>query len=134
MPPRKKLLQSFSAADGSIFQIKIRLLYISPMIWRRVLVPASFTLHELHGVIQAVMGWEGLHLFQFQVRAVHYGSFDLMIENPAVPLERFGFRKNGRFAYIYDMGVWWEHEVRIENRLDVGFVSIKERVVPQRIE
>ena len=118
MSPRKKLPRSFSAANGSIFQIKIRLLRISPMIWRRVLVPASLTLHELHGVIQAVMGWEGLHLFQFQVRAVAYGSFDLMIENPAVPLESFGFRKNGKFAYIYDMGAWWEHEVRIEDRLE----------------
>ena len=69
MPPRKKPPRSFSAPQGSIFQIKIRLLGISPMIWRRVLAPTSLTLHELHGVIQSVMGWEGLHLFQFKVRA-----------------------------------------------------------------
>ena len=118
MPSRKKPSRSFSIAEGSIFQIKIRLLGISPMIWRRVLVPASYTLHELYGVIQAVMGWEGLHLFQFKVRAVAYGSFDLMVEDPAVPLESFGFRKNGKLAYIYDMGAWWEHEVRIEDRLE----------------
>ena len=117
MSPRKKLPRSFSAANGSIFQIKIRLLRISPMIWRRVLVPTSITLHELHGVIQAVMGWEGLHLFQFKVRGVAYGSFHLMVEDPAVPLESFGFHKNGKLAYIYDMGAWWEHEVRFEDRL-----------------
>jgi hypothetical protein len=29
------------------------------MIWRRVLVPVAWTLEELHGVIQAAMGWEG---------------------------------------------------------------------------
>lgn len=116
--PRKKPSRSFSAVEGSIFQIKIRLLGISPMIWRRLLVPASCTLHELHGVIQAVMGWEGLHLFQFKVRAVAYGSFDLMVEDPAVPLESFGFRKNTKLAYIYDMGAWWEHELRIEDRLE----------------
>ncbi|MEM6306365.1 MAG: hypothetical protein AAF701_00075 [Pseudomonadota bacterium] len=28
------------------------------MIWRRVLVPASSTLRELHGVLQVAMGWE----------------------------------------------------------------------------
>lgn len=94
----RKLSRSFSAVEGTIFQIKIRLLGISPMIWRRVLVPASCTLHELHGVIQAVMGWEGLHLFQFKVRAVAYGSFDPMVEDPAVPLEGFGFRKNTKLA------------------------------------
>ena len=32
-----------------IVQLKVRLLGISPMIWRRVLVPASVTLRELHG-------------------------------------------------------------------------------------
>ena len=58
---------------GPVLQLKIRLLEISPMIWRRVLVPASYTLEELHGVIQVAMGWESLHLYQFWIRAVHYG-------------------------------------------------------------
>jgi hypothetical protein len=48
--------------------LKVRLLDISPMIWRRVLVPASFTLRELHGVIQVAMGWESLHLYYFHIR------------------------------------------------------------------
>jgi hypothetical protein len=57
---------------GAILQLKIRLLDISPMIWRRVLVPvpAAFTLRELHGVIQVAMGWESLHLYLFQIQAV----------------------------------------------------------------
>ena len=37
------------------------------MVWRRVLVPARFTLRELHGVIQVAMGWEGIHLYDFPV-------------------------------------------------------------------
>ncbi|MGH7104351.1 MAG: IS1096 element passenger TnpR family protein [Acetobacteraceae bacterium] len=45
------------AAPEAILQIKVWLKEISPMIWRRVLVPASFTLHDLHGVIQVAMGW-----------------------------------------------------------------------------
>jgi len=32
------------------------------MVWRRVLVPSTCTLGELHGVIQVAMGWEGIHL------------------------------------------------------------------------
>ena len=47
----------------SILQLKVRLLGISPMIWRRVLVPASVTLHEPHGILQVSMGWEGVHLY-----------------------------------------------------------------------
>ncbi len=37
-------------------QVKVWLLGISPMVWRRVLVPDTCTLHELHGVIQVAMG------------------------------------------------------------------------------
>ena len=68
----------------AIVQLKIRLLDISPMMWRRVLVPAAFTLRELHGVVQVAMGWESLHLYLFQIRAVAYGSFQLSLESAVV--------------------------------------------------
>ncbi len=46
------------------------------MIWRRVLVPETMSLHELHGVLQVAMGWEAIHLFQFSVRGVvHAGPY-----------------------------------------------------------
>ena len=39
------------AVDATaILQVKFWLTGISPMVWRRVLVPAAFTLRELHGV------------------------------------------------------------------------------------
>jgi len=41
-----------------IFQLKIRLLEISPMIWRRILISELATLAQLHYIIQIVMGWE----------------------------------------------------------------------------
>ena len=84
------------------------------MIWRRVLVPSSTTLRELHGILQVAMGWEGIHLFLFDIYAARYGSFELHAADPDVPLQQFGFRKNDRFSYIYDMGDHWEHEIRIE--------------------
>ena len=65
-----------SSPEGStsIVQLKVRLLGISTMIWRRVLVPASVTLRELHGILQVSMGWEGVHLYYFDIHAVHYGG------------------------------------------------------------
>jgi hypothetical protein len=60
---------SSSAGIGEIVQVKVWLLGISPMVWRRVLVPESCTLRELHGVLQVAMGWEGIHLYQFSLRA-----------------------------------------------------------------
>lgn len=101
-----------SAAE--IYQLKVRLLGISPMIWRRVLVPSSVTLRELHGIFQVAMGWEGIHLFLFEVYAVRYGSFELHAATPDVALAEFGFREKARFSYVYDMGDHWEHEIRVE--------------------
>ena len=84
------------------------------MVWRRVLIPASTTLHELHGILQVAMGWEGIHLFLFNVHAVSYGSFDLHVSRPDIALQTFELRERERFSYVYDMGDHWEHEIRIE--------------------
>jgi hypothetical protein len=78
-----------------ILQIKVWRTGIRPMVWRRVLVPAAITLRELHGVLQVAMGWEGIHLFQFRLRAACYGSAELSA----------------------DLNIPWRHEVRIENQL-----------------
>ena len=80
------------------FQLKIRLLGISPIIWRRILVSSSATLRELHGILQVAMGWDGVHLFQFDVRAIDYGSCKLHAANPDISLSCFGFRRKGSDA------------------------------------
>ena len=41
-----------AAPPGAILQLKVRLLVISPMIWRRVVGTESESLLELHGVVQ----------------------------------------------------------------------------------
>ena len=104
--------------SGSILQVKVRLLDVSPMVWRRLLVPASYKLEELHGVLQVAMGWEGIHLYRFQIRAVHYSSFDLCVSSPRVPLDDLRFRMGAKFTYDYDMGDFWRHEIRVEERLE----------------
>ena len=101
-----------------IIQLKVRLLGLSPMIWRRVLVPESVSLRELHGILQVGMGWDGVHLYYFDIHAVHYGAIELDSETPDIALSRFRFRDRDRFSYLYDMGDYWEHEVRIEQFLD----------------
>jgi hypothetical protein len=75
-----------AAEAAAILQVKVGLTGISPMVWRRVLVPANFTLRELHGVIQVVMGWEGIHLYNFHLRAERYGSWELSASSPDVTL------------------------------------------------
>ena len=106
-----------AAPAGAILQLKVRLLGISPMIWRRVLVPESVSLRELDGVLQLAMGWEGIHLFEFAVRGVRYAGPGLSGPSTDVVLSDFRFRRNAKFRYAYDMFCGWEHEIRVEQRL-----------------
>jgi len=48
----KKAMQK----TGMILQMKVSLHESNPLIWRRILVPATFTLSQLHEVVQSVMG------------------------------------------------------------------------------
>ena len=109
-----------TADAGEVLQIKVWLAGISPMIWRRILVPAAFSLRELHGVIQVAMGWEGIHLYQFCLRAARYGSWEVSAASPDATLAALRFRKGARFVYEYDLNIPWCHEVRIEDRLKPG--------------
>ena len=106
-----------AAPPEAILQLKVRLLGISPMIWRRVLVPESVSLRELHGVVQLAMGWEGIHLFEFAVRGVRYTGPDLSGASTDVALSDLRFRRNAKFRYVYDMFCEWEHGLRVEERL-----------------
>ncbi len=107
---------SAAAADAAV-QVKIWLLGISPMVWRRLLVPSTCTLRELHGVIQVAMGWEGIPLYQFRLRAARYGSWELSASSPDVALVALRLRQGARFTYEYDLNIPWRREVRIEDHL-----------------
>lgn len=50
------------------YQIKITLVGSSPLIWRKVIVPADITFKRLHDVIQFSMGWKNYHLYDFNIR------------------------------------------------------------------
>jgi hypothetical protein len=105
--PGSEAKSSVPAADaaGAILQVKVWLTGISPMVWRRVPVPTAFTLRELHGVIQVAMGWEGIHLYDFHLRAERYGSWELAASSPDITLAALRLRRGVRFIYEYDLNI-----------------------------
>ena len=106
------------ADDFCAVQVKVWLLGISPMVWRRVLVSSTCTVRQLHGIIQVAMGWEGIHLYQFCLRSRRYGSWEASASSPDVTLAELKLRRGARFTYEYDLNIPWRHEIRIEeNRL-----------------
>ncbi len=103
-----------------IYQLKITLRGLRPLIWRRFQVPGDYTLDRLHRVIQRVMGWTDSHLHEFIVRGRHYGTPSDEWEGPPVVSERrarlcdVAPREKARFVYVYDFGDGWEHDVLVE--------------------
>jgi hypothetical protein len=100
-----------------VVQFKVWLQEISPMVWRRLLVPGTCTLRELHGILQVAMGWEGIHLYQFCLRARRLGSWELSASSPDVTLATLQLRRGARLTYEYDLNVPWRHELRIKDHL-----------------
>ena len=86
---------SSAASPGPILQLKVRLLGIRAMVWRRILVPESASLRELHSIVQVAMGWTGIHLFEFTIRGVRYTGPDRCGAPGDIALLDFRFRRKG---------------------------------------
>lgn len=56
-----------------VYQLKVALIGISPMIWRRFLVNGDSTISDLHYILQLVMGWSDYHLNRFIIHGKQYG-------------------------------------------------------------
>jgi len=109
---------------AQVYQIKVTLNSIRPPIWRRILVPDTMTLLDLHDVIQVVFGWYDSHLHEFTIYNVSYGDpandefgeFDIKDE-AKFKLRKFNLAEGARFTYLYDFGDSWEHTLVIEKIL-----------------
>ena len=104
-----------------IAHIHIALNDIEPEIWRRVAVPLDLSLKGLHDIIQAVMGWQDYHLFEFTIGERVYGLTDpgwdygrKIFKAKLAKLATFVAQGVDAFGYVYDMGDNWQHTVTVE--------------------
>lgn len=63
----------FETPEPIIYQLKVVLLDVSPMIWRRLLVCSTSTITDLHYILQFTMGWSDDHLNRFRIHGKQYG-------------------------------------------------------------
>ena len=112
-----KLTQG-KTVGGRIYQLKITLKGIRPPIWRRVRVPGTIRLADLHHVIQTVFGWTDTHLHEFVIDDTSYGQpddFDQVVaDENAFTLAQVVGTRTERFMYVYDFGDDWVHDVAVE--------------------
>lgn len=110
---------------STVYQFKITLQDIDPPIWRRFQTNNG-TLEELHRHLQAVMGWENYHLYDFEINGRRYiepdpdGDFaDMEVDtldprdyalSDLLPAEG----KRATMVYRYDFGDGWRHQLVFE--------------------
>jgi len=105
--------------QGSL-QLRIELLEVEPSVWRRIVVPEDITMADLARILLAAMGWNNSHQHLFRVGDEAYGTADddapedEIDESEVSVSETLGGHE--RFAFDYDFGDGWEHEVVIEKR------------------
>lgn len=102
-----------------IYQVKATIVGTKPPVWRRLLVPNTITLLELHEVLQAAFGWWDCHLHEFEIDGVRYGTDDDDGWGPPPRSERRArlgevATEGAAFSYVYDFGDNWEHRLVVE--------------------
>jgi pRiA4b ORF-3-like protein len=111
-------------------QLRVWIDRIEPQIWRRLVVPSSFTLRDLHLVLQAAFGWTHAHLHEFEIGGLRFGDADIAnaengpedaraLDEMEVRLRDFTREPGTEFRYIYDMGDNWVHAVCLEKHVAI---------------
>jgi hypothetical protein len=102
--------------------LRIELLDIDPLIWRRVRVARGVTLKQLHEILQTVLGWEDSHLHEFRAGELILGMQDVdrdderenLQDEDDWSLSDLLNRGASEFEYVYDFGDDWVHRVVLE--------------------
>lgn len=105
-----------------VYICRIELDEIKPKIWREFQFHPDVTFHQLHKIIQVVMGWENCHLYEFHVNERVIGlpapSFEHMEDREVLNARRESVQKHvyeesAFFTYVYDFGDDWRHTVTL---------------------
>src|SRR5664279_4752123 len=96
-----------AARTRSVYQLRVVLHGVSPLIWRRLLVPGDASVADVHAVVQTVLGWDGEHLHRFVIHGVEcgigYAGGDALRDAPhRIHLADLGRRPTERFVDDYD--------------------------------
>ena len=116
-----------------VYQLRITLQNIEPMIFRTVVVTSAITLRQLHELIQGAFGWLSCHLHAFRDQegitytSAQEGMFAMDMEendvdDAAIQLDSVLHAKGDRLTYDYDFGDGWEHEIVV---LEIGTPKAK---------
>jgi len=120
-----------------LYQLRVVLRNVSPLIWRRLLVRSDTSIAELHAVLQTAMGWSDTHLHRFRIHGKAYGIAQCggigFADDPfEIRLSDFRLRRGERFLYEYDFMDGWILDIRLEETLAADAKGIHPRCTAGR--
>lgn len=99
-----------------VYQLKITILGIKPIIWRQVKVPEKISFVKLHEIIQKTFNWLDRHKYQFIIDNEVLGlSNGKKLEK--IKIDKY-FVEGKELLYLYDLDDKWEHEIIIEKIIE----------------
>jgi hypothetical protein len=120
--------------DVELYQMKIHLKLEEWDIWRRVLVPSTYSFRHLHNIIQIVFDWHNYHLHEFYAYKQGAKTKHILMDDDPETLqwidfdardvgqERFIALKDifpvyDNVEYVYDFGDGWQHTITVEKAI-----------------
>ena len=106
-------------AAGWTFRVRVDLVGAKPPIWRRLELPGSITLAQLHEVLQVAFDWDNSHLHEFTAGRTRYGvpdgdSLGGAQDERLVTMGQLLDRPGAHLDYEYDFGDSWKHRLVVE--------------------
>ena len=116
------------ASKAQPVALRVELLDIDPLVWRRIIVANHWTLASLHHYLQWVMGWSDTHAHEFhagdQVAAPEWWIKEIGFDNDTANYRNerrisvgalvAELDRANEFEYRYDMGDGWRHRIVVE--------------------
>jgi hypothetical protein len=108
-----------SSIPPRVYQFRVVLQGISPLIWRRLLIRSDMSLATLHAALQVVFAWSDTSLHSFHIHGKAYGTPRLdgpHIDGDArhVPLAALRLHQGERFTSAYNFIDYWVCDLPLE--------------------
>jgi hypothetical protein len=101
-----------------VARLRVEIDEVEPRVVRRVEVPLSIRLDDLHFVLQIAIGWQNCHPFEFRIGDEAWGLVDRDSDDNPLPAEQATLAdlaaRGTAFKYNYTFGDDWEHSVVVE--------------------
>lgn len=99
-----------------VLVLRVAIRNLVPGVWREISVPDSFSLAQLHRVLQCAFAWMDYHLHEFRVgRKRFVPDVDELpgTDTATTTLASLGLKRGSTMVYVYDHGDGWEHAIDV---------------------